>query len=293
MSEMVAYETDHGKVSLTPEIVRRQLVSGNGAVTDQEVGMFLQLCRYQQLNPFLKEAYLIKYGNQDASIVTGKDVFIKRAAKNDQFDGLESGLYLQPKEGGDLIRRTGAMWLPGEKIVGAWAVVHRKDWSHPVEASVSFAEYVGRKRDGEVNSQWSKMPGTMIIKVAEGHALRKAFPADFQGLYNAEEMTQHEEPVERPVADDRIEHLQDTLKDQVKELLEKHLIDEETLKKTNSWIDKQDTIEKLQKAATIISQREKELLAAEAERDGSPEEAPEDVPEVTPDEDLPFEGDIF
>lgn len=195
---IVAYETDHGRVELTADIVRRQLVNGNGAVTDQEVGMFLQLCKYQQLNPFLKEAYLIKYGNQDATIITGKDVFVKRAAKNEQFDGMESGLYLQPKNGGEITKRTGAMWLPGEKIVGAWSIVHRKDWTHPVEASVAFAEYVGKRKDGSVNSQWVKMPGTMIIKVAESHALRKAFPSDFQGLYDAAEMS-HVEVDERVV----------------------------------------------------------------------------------------------
>jgi phage recombination protein Bet len=199
---IVAYETDHGRVELTADIVRRQLVNGEGTVTDQEVGMFLQLCKYQQLNPFLREAYLIKYGSQPASIVTGKDVFVKRAAKNEQFDGLESGLYLR-EEGGELTRRTGAMWLPGEKIVGAWAIVHRKDWTHPVESSVSFAEYVGKRQDGSVNKQWAKMPGTMIIKVAESHALRKAFPADFQGLYDAAEMSniESDERVVTPTPD--------------------------------------------------------------------------------------------
>ena len=37
-------------------------------------------------------------------------------------------------------------------------------------------------------SSWQKMPGTMIRKVALVHALREAFPEDFQGLYSPEEM---------------------------------------------------------------------------------------------------------
>ena len=61
---------------LTADTVRNYLVSGGGNVTDQEVVMFLELCKAQKLNPFVKDAYLIKYGNQAAQIVTGKDVFI-------------------------------------------------------------------------------------------------------------------------------------------------------------------------------------------------------------------------
>ncbi|HBF3006568.1 TPA: recombinase RecT, partial [Clostridioides difficile] len=51
--------------------VKNYLVSGNGNVTDQEVLMFIELCKAQKLNPFIKEAYLIKFGNSPANIVVG------------------------------------------------------------------------------------------------------------------------------------------------------------------------------------------------------------------------------
>lgn len=57
----------------------------------------------------------------------------------------------------------------------------------PEYQSVSFDEYVGRKKDGTINSQWSKKPATMIRKVAVVQALREAFPDKFQGLYAQEE----------------------------------------------------------------------------------------------------------
>ena len=41
--------------------------------------MFIELCKAQKLNPFIREAYLIKFGISPANIVVGKDVFVKRA----------------------------------------------------------------------------------------------------------------------------------------------------------------------------------------------------------------------
>ena len=62
-NEMVKYTTDHGEITLTSKIVRDYLVPSDSRVTDQEIGMFLKLCEYQKLNPFLREAYLVKYGD--------------------------------------------------------------------------------------------------------------------------------------------------------------------------------------------------------------------------------------
>ena len=67
------YKCGDETIRLSPNTVRRYLVNGSGEVTDQEVAMFIGLCKYQHLNPFLREAYLIKYGNQPATIVTGKE----------------------------------------------------------------------------------------------------------------------------------------------------------------------------------------------------------------------------
>src|SRR5574343_448545 len=95
----VEIPTDHGPVKLSPSIVRRYLVNGNGSVSDSEVMMFMSLCKFQGLNPFLREAYLIKYGSSAATIVTGKDAFLKRARNNPDFEGYRAGVIVIDKDG--------------------------------------------------------------------------------------------------------------------------------------------------------------------------------------------------
>ena len=184
---MIEYESNGIAVKLSPTIVRNYLVNGGGAVTDQEIVMFLNLCKAQGLNPFLREAYLIKYGNSAATIVTGKEVFTKRARRNKDYAGYEAGV-ITAKDN-EFTYRAGAFVLPGETLVGGWAKVHIKGYSVPIEISVTLDEYIGTKTNGEVNSQWAKRPATMIRKVALVQALREAFPEDLQGMYEQDEMS--------------------------------------------------------------------------------------------------------
>lgn len=175
--------------TLTPETVKAYLVSGNrDLVTMQEVVMFMNLCRFQHLNPWLKEAYLIKYSQNDpAALVTGKDAFLKRAEGEVNYDGFKAGIIVQDEESGEVIYRDGSFKLTGESLVGGFAEVFRKDRDYSFRAEVSFEEYAVRKKDGSLNSQWLKKPTTMIRKVALVQALREAFPGTLGGMYSAEE----------------------------------------------------------------------------------------------------------
>lgn len=188
----VIFQAGGMEVKLTPAIVKNYLVSGNkDRVSDQEVAMFINLCKYSSLNPWLKEAYCIKYGDEPATMVVGKEAFMKRAESHPEFDGFEAGIIVITEEG-DVDTRPGTLTVPGEKIIGGWAEVYRKDRSHSIRSEVGFDEYAGRKKDGSLNGQWSKKPATMIRKVALVQALREAFPASLGGLYSAEEMGQVE-----------------------------------------------------------------------------------------------------
>lgn len=194
MNEVVKYQTEQGDVELSTSTIKQYLVSGNGKVTDQEVLMFLNLCKYQKLNPFLREAYLIKFGDQPATIVTGKEVFTKRAAKKPEYDGSDAGIIV--RKGDEILYRPGTMSTKEETLIGGWAEVYRKDWKRPVRSEVSLDEYQRFKKDGSLMPNWKSMPATMIRKVALVQALREAFPEDLGGMYSQEEM---------PVDDSKLE----------------------------------------------------------------------------------------
>lgn len=184
---VTTFTVGNDTVTLSPSIVRNYLTNGNGAVTDQEVNYFVHLCRGQRLNPFLKEIYLIKFGTQPATFVVSKEAFLKRAEANPQYDGSESGIIVLNKDG-ELIERKGGFFLKdSEQVVGGWAKVYRKDRKYPSDVQVTFEEYAGRTKDGNLNSNWANRPATMIKKVALVQALREAFPNDLNDLYTEEE----------------------------------------------------------------------------------------------------------
>ena len=80
--QKVEFEVAGEKVVLTPQTVKNYLISGDkDRVSMQEIVMFINLCKYAGLNPWLKEAYCIKYGNEPATMVVGKEAFMKRAEK--------------------------------------------------------------------------------------------------------------------------------------------------------------------------------------------------------------------
>lgn len=205
----ITFIANGANVTLTPETVRNYLVSGDkDKVTMQEVVMFMNLCKFNGLNPWLKEAYLIKFGNEPATIVAGKESFTKKAEANPKFDGFEAGIIVLDNETQELIYRNGSMKLPNETIVGGYAEVWRKDRGHSYREEVSFEEYAGRKKDGTLNRQWASKPATMIRKVALVHALREAFPGTLGGMYSAEERG-----IEEPIDVDAAEIVESTASD--------------------------------------------------------------------------------
>lgn len=192
----VTYLAESGaQITLSPQIIRDYLVSGKkNLVTDQEIQMFLRLCQYQRLNPWLKEAYLVKYGeNSPASIVVGKETFTKRADRNKQYRGNTAGVVVLTAAG-ELVHRPGTIVLKNEELIGGWAKVEREGRT-PTEITVAMSEYEGKTfnydtGNWETNRQWASKPGTMIRKVALVQALRETFPEDLGGMYAAEEMTE-------------------------------------------------------------------------------------------------------
>ena len=164
-------------LEITKENIRKYICPN---ATTTEIAMFLALCINQNLNPFIKDVYLIKYGTAPAQMIVAKDTFIKRADSLPNYQGFEAGILVK-KDNGDIEKREGSFRLSDEILVGGWATVFRKD-RKPHYNSVGMIEYNKKK------STWLTMPATMIRKVALVQALREAYPQDFQGMYDQAEM---------------------------------------------------------------------------------------------------------
>lgn len=195
---VVKFDVEGQEIKLSKKIVQEYIVGSDVPITNQEFKLFTELCKVRKLNPFLREAYLIKYkAGTPAQLVVGKDAILKRAVLNPNYDGMECGIIVQ-KEDGSVEERKGTFKLGDEQLVGAWARVFRKDWTHPTYASVSFLEVAQKKSDGSLNSNWSTKGATMVEKVAKVRALRETFVEDLGGMYEAEEV-QQELPTQEPI----------------------------------------------------------------------------------------------
>jgi len=182
----VVFEVDGSEVKLTQKIVQDYLVSDGQSISLPEFKMFTELCKVRKLNPFLKEAYIIKYGSEPAQLVVGKDAILKRAIKHPKFNGRQQGVIVLTDKG-ELLERNGTFKLDTEKLVGAWAKVFRKDWEFPTYVTVSFDEVAQKKKDGTFNSNWAFKGATMVEKVALVRALRETFVEELGGMIDEDE----------------------------------------------------------------------------------------------------------
>lgn len=159
--------------------------------TPQEAMIFLKLCQARDINPFLKEAYLIKYKPSDpASMVVARDYFTRKADEYPEYDGYQAGIIIK-KGDGSLERREGTFMMSPEELVGGWCKVYRNDRTKPHLVEVALKEYQQRKNDGSLNRFWNDKtgkPATMIRKVAVSQCHREAFPGKFSGMYDSSEI---------------------------------------------------------------------------------------------------------
>lgn len=167
------------EVKLSYQIVRDYLVKGGGNVSDQDLVQFISICKFNQLNPFLGEAYLVKYGTSPATMLVSKEALLKRADACDNYEGMEAGIIVL--RDGKVVELEGCFFADNDVLVGGWAKVYRSDRRFPTVAKVRLDEYDKKQ------SIWKEKPSTMISKVAKVQALREAFPAQLGAMYTAEE----------------------------------------------------------------------------------------------------------
>jgi len=199
-------------IRLTPETVLSKLCkpTKTGAKPSQyDIWHFLAVCKASKLNPFVGDAILQGYDSEQGptfSVITTIQALQKRAESHPQYDGMEAGVTVE--RNGEVIRREGALVLPGENLIGGWCRIYRKDRRHPDFVEVSFSS---RNRGNRV---WKSDPGGMIVKCAKAAAIRQAFPFVAGQLYIEDEMPQESQPQPQQEAEGAVARLEQRIEEQ-------------------------------------------------------------------------------
>lgn len=169
-NEIEAKKNELGKEE-NVALIRRMFAKG---ANEDEFMVFLELAKRYNLDPFKRQIYLLKSrnSNEPATIMTSHAGLIHIAHESGKWAGMKT--LLITKEGKEVLV------CDPDNIAGAVCYIWRTDWKEPLIHAVSFNEYVRRI------DIWQTKPQTMIKKVAEAGALRRAF--DLGGLYTPEEM---------------------------------------------------------------------------------------------------------
>ena len=183
---VVEYRAKDGtQIKLSPQIIRKYLVSGRSEmVTDQELFIYMGLCKSRGLNPFIRDCYITKFSpNDPAAIITSIDYYRKRARAQKDCKGWTYGIIILGDRG-QPVYRNGCLLLDDEKLIGGWAEATPEGWTVPMRKEVNLKRYIKKTKEGVVTRFWSidNQP-EQIAKVAESQMLRAAWPDEFQGLY--------------------------------------------------------------------------------------------------------------
>ena len=139
------------------------------------------------LNPITKEIFFVnrrqkigdKWFNKVEPMV-GRDGFLSIAHRTNQFAGIETTACIR-----EVPMLEDGQWQIKHQLV-AECTVWRKDCSRPFTAQVAYNEYCQKTSEGSPTKFWAEKPETMLKKVAESQALRKAF--NIHGVYCPEEV---------------------------------------------------------------------------------------------------------
>lgn len=166
MTKQLAKKEEYSKEKI--ELIKRTVAKG---ATNDELAMFVYQARRAGLDPLARQIYFIKAGDR-VMIQTSIDGFRLVAQRSGDYAGQDEPVFTEKEGQIESCKVSVYKFSPkGERYPAAVGVAYMGEYSKP-------------------GGMWQKMPHTMLAKVAEALALRKAFPQDLSGLYTNDEMEQ-------------------------------------------------------------------------------------------------------
>lgn len=184
MSESTALAIRSGEMTREQvELLKRTIAKGT---TDDEFALFMNTSKRLGLDPFARQVFAVKRWDNDKRdyVMTTQvsiDGFRLVAARTGEDNGQDGPYWCGPD--GVWVD----VWTSNDPPVAAQVTVFRKGREKPYRGVVRFKAYCQTKKDGGLNSMWSKMGAEQLAKCAEAQALRKGFP-ELSGVYIPEEM---------------------------------------------------------------------------------------------------------
>lgn len=155
--------------------------------TEKDIEFCLKVAQAYSLNPVLREIFFVeRMANVNGAWVVKVEPLVSRdgllsiAHKSGKLSGIKSESFL--KETPVLINGEWEI----KKDLCAVANVYRTDTKEVFSAEVFYSEYAQKTKEGKITKFWAEKPHTMLKKVAESQALRKAF--NINGIYTPEEL---------------------------------------------------------------------------------------------------------
>ena len=174
------------------ELIKRTICAG---ASDDELALFLQVCKHKQLDPFNKEIHAVMRSSKKdgqwiktMTIQTGIDGYRVMAERTGLYEGTTPPQWCG--EDGQWVD----VWLKDGPPAAARIGIYRKGWRDAIYRVARYKSYVQLK-DGKPNHMWAKMPDGQLAKCAEALAFRATFPGHFGDLLTDEEMDHDHENV--------------------------------------------------------------------------------------------------
>jgi len=169
------------------DLIKRTIAKG---ADDDELRLFIQVCKGANLNPFLKQVFLVKrwdsrLGKEVATIQVSIDGFRSIAESSGNYAGNDDPIFgdeqvIKIEEKG---KPTHEVKVPEKATVTVYKLMDGQRFGFT--ATARWSEYYPGVRMG---FQWHIRPFLMLGKCAEALALRKAFPKLLSGMYEESEM---------------------------------------------------------------------------------------------------------